>query len=131
MFTRPCSITQFKRNTRLTNMAHRGCRLPLIDAFNTFTTFFCLPLEFLQKCVESDVGDFTTPKAFHTVKVQRLKEQNIKPTHKFKCKFPVVIFALSSNFAVPTCMVVSRTFSVVTSTLFCGKFDDSLFSLYQ
>ena len=70
----------------MTDVTHRSCRVPLSDAFNTFTTFLCLPLEFLQECVESDVGHFSSPKAFHTLKVQRFKEQHIKPTHKFKSK---------------------------------------------
>ena len=34
----------------------------------------------------------------------------------------MVIFALPCNLAVHTGMVLSRTFSVATSTLFCGKF---------
>ena len=77
MFTRPCSIAQFKRNTPITNMTNRSRWLPLVNAFNALTAFLCLPLDFLEKCVESDVRHFTTPEAFHTLKVQRLKEQNI------------------------------------------------------
>ncbi len=47
---------------------------PLSDFFKMTLMFLTLIFQYLNKLVEGEVGDFTPPQAFHTVKVQRLKE---------------------------------------------------------
>ena len=94
MFTGPFSIAQSKFDAGFAGVAHAGSRCPLVNAFHTLATFLCLPFEFLHESVEPYIGYFPTPEAFHTIKVQRFKEQHIKTTHKFKCEFPMVVFTL-------------------------------------
>ena len=118
MVTRPSSIAQLKFDAVSADVAHAGSRCPLVKAFHTLSTFLCLPLEFLHESVESDVGHFASPETFHTIKVQRFKEQHVEPTDQFKGEFPMVVFALPLNLAVLAGMMLTRTFAIVATTLF-------------
>ena len=61
--------------------------------------FETLELQYLHKLPEGEVRDFTTPKPFHTVKIQGLSNQIKLPTEVCS-KFPLPIFALIANFTV-------------------------------
>ena len=62
--------------------------------------FETLELQNLNKLPERKVGDFTSPQAFHTVKVQRLGDDRIKPFTQVSSKFPMPIFALVGNMPI-------------------------------
>ena len=66
--------------------------------------FETLELQYLNKLVKGNqVRDFASPKPFHTLKVERLGSDTVKPSAKVGCKFPVPIFALVGNFTVKPC----------------------------
>ncbi len=65
--------------------------------------FLTLILQYLNKLIESEVGDFTTPKPFHAVKVQGFKDNGIKAFTKFRGKLPLKVFALVRDFPIQTC----------------------------
>ena len=67
--------------------------------------FFTLILQYLNKLVERKIGDFTTPQPFHTVKVQRLGHDDIKPSAQVGCNFVVPVLA---NVTLPFTMLVKR-----------------------
>ena len=59
--------------------------------------FLTLILQYLNKLVERKIGDFTSPQAFHTVKVQFFNGDCIKLLTKFSCESPMKVFALITN----------------------------------
>ena len=59
--------------------------------------FLTLILQYLNKLVEREIGDFTSPQAFHTVKVQFFNGDCIKLLTKFSCESPMKVFALITN----------------------------------
>ena len=59
--------------------------------------FETLEFQYLNKLVEGKVRDFTTPEAFHRIKVQRLGGDKVKPRAKVSRKFPLKILALVGN----------------------------------
>ena len=61
--------------------------------------FLTLIFQYLNKLVEAKVRDFTSPQAFHTVKVQGFKDNGIKPLTQFACQLPMKIFTLVADFA--------------------------------
>ena len=97
-------------------VAYRRCRLPTPDGFNTLTALFCLPEHLEHELTEAEIRDFASPQAFHAVKVQVLKETEVKLADEFQCEFPVVIFALSLNFAMGSRIVLARTLAIVATT---------------
>ena len=62
-----------------------------------FETF---ELQYLNKLIESKVRDFTPPKPFHTVKVQRFGRDEVKPSAKVGGKFPMPVSTLVADFAI-------------------------------
>ena len=66
-----------------------GCSRPLIDLAEITLMVLTLISQYLNKLVESKIGDFTSPQPFHTVKVQRLKHNCIKLLTEFRGKLPV------------------------------------------
>ena len=62
-----------------------------------FETF---ELQYLNKLIESKIRDFTSPKPFHTVKVQRFGRNEVKPSAKVGGKFPMPVSALVADFAI-------------------------------
>ena len=58
-----------------------------------FLTLIC---QYLNKLIEGEVGDFTSPQAFHTVKVQGLKENPIKLFTKFRGELPIESLCVGS-----------------------------------
>ena len=79
------------------------CRRPLTDLTQLTLMFLTLILQYLNELVERKVGDFTSPKAFHTVKVQRFNRNCIKLLTKFTCELPLKIFALVTDFPIEPC----------------------------
>ena len=71
-----------------------------------FDTFI---LQYLNKLTECQVGDFTSPQAFHTVYVQRFKSECIKPLAEVGSEFPVPVKALPADFAIQYCQFPDRT----------------------
>ena len=101
-----------------TFMADRCCGLPTPDGFNTFATLFRLPLHLEHEFTEGKVRHLSSPKPFHvSVKVQVLEKGNIKLSEKFKCQFPVMIFALIDYLAVRPGIVLTRTFAIIATSL--------------
>ena len=82
--------------------------------------FETLISQYLNKLIESKVGDFSTPEAFHAVKVERLGDDKVEPLTQVSCRFVVPIFALVGDFAVKPYQCsdgtppVTRTFLLAT-----------------
>ena len=98
-----------------TTMTDGCCGLPTSDGFNALATFLCLPSHLEHEVTEGEIGDLASPKAFHAVKVQVLKEREVKLADDFQSKFPMVILALTGNFAMRSGMMFTRTFAIVAT----------------
>ena len=79
------------------------CSCPLIDLFEKTLMFTALGLQYLNKLVEGEVRDFTSPQAFHTVKVQGFKDNRIKLFTEFAGKLPLKVFTLVADFPIEMC----------------------------
>ena len=84
-------------------------RCPLSDLKEFTIMFQTLILQYLNKLGEGKVRDFTSPKAFHSVKVQGLGGDKVKPSAEVGRKFPVPITSLIANLAVKLCEVSHPT----------------------
>ena len=62
--------------------------------------FETLVFQYLNKRSESKIGDFASPEAFHTLKVQGLGGDSIKPSTQVCSKFEMPIFALVDDMSV-------------------------------
>ncbi len=112
----PIANTQIYEKVLLPALvANWRCRLPTSDCFHTLSAFFRLPSDFLKELTKGEVRDLASPKPFHAVKVQVLKETEVKLADEFQSKFPVVIFALSLNLAMGSGIVLVRTFAIVAT----------------
>ncbi len=80
-----------------------GCSCPLSDFFKMTLMFLTLIFQYLNELVEGEVRYFTPPQAFHAVKVQCLKHNDIKLFTKFTCQLPVKIFTVVADFPIQTC----------------------------
>ncbi len=96
--------------------------------------FETLELQYVNKLSKRKVGDFTSPKPFHTFKVQRLGSDKVKPSAKVCGKFVVPVFALVSNMPIQprklsdTTPPIVRTFYLsADSFVECVKFAQGLF----
>ena len=65
--------------------------------------FLTLILQYLNKLVERKIGDFTSPQAFHTVKVQFFNGDCIKLLTEFRSELPVKVFALVADLPIQAC----------------------------
>ena len=97
------------------------CRCPLTDLFEKTLMFDTLILQYLNKLVERKVGNFTSPKAFHTVKVQRFNRNRIKLLTEFACELPMKVFTLIANFPIQTCELSNTTPPTVRTFGFTRK----------
>ena len=59
------------------------CSSPSTDLFQKTLMFAALILQYLNELVERKVRDFTSPEAFHAVKVQGFNGNRIKLLTKF------------------------------------------------
>ena len=73
------------------------CSSPLTDLEQLAPMFLTLILQYLNKLVERKIGDFSSPKPFHTRKVQSFNGDCIKLLTKFSCELPMKVFALIAN----------------------------------
>ncbi len=64
-----------------------------------FRTFI---LQYLNKLVKRKVRDFPSPQTFHASKVQRLRDDNIKPSTQIGREFPMPISALMAYPSIET-----------------------------
>ncbi len=64
--------------------------------------FETLELQNLNKLIERKIGDFPSPQAFHTLKIQRLGNDGIKPFAQVCRTLVVPISALIGNLAIET-----------------------------
>ncbi len=110
-------------------VANWRCRLPTSYRLNALSPFFRLPSDFLKELTKGEVRDLASPKSFHAVKVQVLKETEVKLADKFQSKFPVVIFALSLNLAMGSGIVLVRTFAIVATSNLTRQLPIGLFYL--
>ena len=83
--------------------------------------FTALIPQYLNELVERKVGDFTSPQTFHTIKVQRFKDNRIKLLTKFRGKLPVKVFALVRNLTVKTSDLSDTTPPAVRTFLFAAQ----------
>ena len=79
------------------------CRSPLLNLEQRTPMLLTLILQYLNKLVERKVGDFASPQAFHTVKVQRFNGDGIKLLTQFRGKLPVKVFALIAYPSIEPC----------------------------
>ena len=80
-----------------------SCSGPLSDLSELTLMFLTLIFQYLNKLVESKVGYFSSPKPFHTIKVQRFKDNRIKLLTKFRGKLPLKIYTLIRNLTIKAC----------------------------
>ena len=80
--------------------------------------FLTLISQYLNKLVESKVGDFTSPKPFHTIKVQGFKNNGIKSLAQIIRQFPLKIKTLVADFSIKTCESSDATPPAIRPFLF-------------
>ena len=98
------------------------CSSPLTDLTQLTLMFLTLILQYLNKLVEGKVRDFTSPQAFHTVKVQGFNGNRIKLLAEFRRELPMKVFALVGNFPTQPCEVSHTPPPTVRTFLFTRKF---------
>ncbi len=119
--TIPLPVFEFQKHHTLSAIvAYRRGRLPTPDGFHTLASFVCLPPYLLHELTEAEVGDFLPPEAFHTFEVQVLEETYVKQTDEFEGKFPVMVFALASDFPMTACEMLPCAFTIVATAFFLG-----------
>ena len=97
----PLSICKRKRFVVIPAIGTRfRSRSPLPDLNELTLMFTTLGLQYLKKLIEGKVRDFTSPKPFHTVKVQRFGCDGVKPSAKVGGKFPMPVSTLVADFAI-------------------------------
>ena len=99
------------------------CSCPLIDLAKITLMFTTLIPQYLNELVECKIGDFTSPQAFHTIKVQSFNHNRIKLLTKFTRELPVKVFAVVADFPIQagdlshTSPPTVRTFLLTTQCL--------------
>ena len=83
--------------------------------------FLALIFQYLNKLVEGKVGDFTTPKPFHAIKVQGFKHKRIKLLTKFCRELPMKVFALVANPSIETSELSDTPPPVIRTFLFTAQ----------
>ena len=83
--------------------------------------FLTLIFQYLNKLVESKVGDFASPQAFHSVKVQGFNRNRIKLLTKVACQLPLKVFALVADFPIQTCELSHTPPPAVRTSNLSGK----------
>ncbi len=89
--------------------------------------FQTLELQYLNKLVEGEVRDFASPKPFHTLKIQRLGNDGIKPFAQVCSTLVVPISALVRDVPVESCELtdtsppIVRTFDLTAQCLTEGS----------
>ena len=100
----------------------RLCRRCPPSDLNKLTIMFqTLELQNLNKLVEGKVRDFASPKPFHTVKVQRLGGNGIKPLTQVCRTLVVPISALVGNVDVESCQLTDSAPPIARTSHFPRK----------
>ena len=98
------------------------CSRPLTDLTQLTLMLLTLILQYLNELVERKVGDFTSPEAFHAIKVQGFNGNRIKLLTKFACQLPMKVFALVADFPIEPCELFHTPPPTVRTFLFTRKF---------
>ena len=98
------------------------CSRPLTGLTQLTLMFDTLILQYLNELVERKVGDFTSPQAFHAIKVQGFNGNRIKLLTKFACQLPMKVFALVADFPIEPCELFHTPPPTVRTFLFTRKF---------
>ena len=97
--------------------------------------FETLECQYLNKLSKGKVGDFAPPEAFHTLKVERLGRDKVKPPAQVGSKFKVPITSLVGDIPIETGKLmdstppVTRTFDFSTQCLI--EFAELIQGLFQ
>ena len=83
-----------------------------------FQTLVC---QYLNKRSESEVRNFASPEAFHTLKVQGLGGDSIKPSAEVRGKFEMPISALVDDMSVEPSELTNSTPPIVRTFNFTRK----------
>jgi len=83
--------------------------------------FSTLILQYLNKLVKGEVRDFPSPKPLHTVKVQRLGNDRIKPFTQVSSNLVVPVLALVGDMSIQPCEFSDRTPPIVRTLNFARK----------
>ena len=83
--------------------------------------FLTLIFQYINKLIKGEVRDFASPKLFHAVKVQRLKDNRIKPLAKICSKFPMPVSALIGDMSVESRQLIDGTPPAVRTFNFTRK----------
>ena len=79
---------------------------PLTDLNELALMFDALILQYLNKLIERKIGDLTSPQAFHTLKVQRLGNDRIKPFAQVSSNLVVPVLALVADMPIQSAQVL-------------------------
>ncbi len=97
--------------------------------------FLTLISQYLNKPVEGKVRDLSPPQSLHTIDIQSLGRDGIKPLAQVGGKFPVPITPLVANMSMKTCKLthtpppVARTFNFTRKTFV--EFSECFQGLFQ
>ena len=112
-------------------------RCPLSDLNKLTLMFSTLILQYLNKLVKGEVRDFTSPEAFHTLKVQRLGNDRIKPFAQVSSNLVVPVLALVADMPIQPRKVsdtpppIVRTFDLSADSFVEGaKFFQGVFEKF-
>ena len=93
------------------------CGSPTPRFQEDFTVFRTRPLEYQDKFTKSEVRNFASPKAFHTLKVQGFNGNLIVFPHKPKCQFKEVVSPLIGDLLMDTTEVTLGTIPAIREIL--------------
>ena len=108
--TGPLPIRERKIFVVMSTIRARFCsRCPLPDLNKLTIMFQTFELQYLNKLPKGEIGDLTSPEAFHCLKVQRLGGDKIEPLTQVGRRFVVPISALVDDFAIKPCEFTDST----------------------
>ena len=100
---------------------------PLPDLKKLTLMFDTFILQYLNKLGKGKIGDFPSPQAFHTLKVQCLGDDDIKAFTKFRSDLVVPVLALVGDVPIQPSKLSDTTPPVVRTSHFARKaFAESL-----
>ena len=83
--------------------------------------FETLELQYLNKLSKGKIGDFSSPEAFHRIKVEHLSGDRIEPSTQIRRKFPMPISTLVGDFTVKSREVSDSTPPIVRTFNFAAN----------
>ena len=108
---------------KATSATRLCCSCPLSDLAEITLMFLTLILQYLNELVEPKIRDLTTLKPFHTVKVERFKDNRPILLTKFRGELPLEVFTLVADLPIEACYLshtpppAIRTFLLATQCL--------------